>query len=138
VAGTHTARAWERYASAAGVVFVVALLAEAVISAAIPINQNDSAAKIATELAQHRERLLVAAYLSAVYAVAFVVYLCRLHQLLRARSAQASLLGSLVLIGGVLSSRCMPSAMSGSTACSAESSRPTVPNTTRASRTRCT
>jgi hypothetical protein len=102
VAGTHTARAWERYASAAGVVFVVALLAEAVISAAIPINQNDSAAKIATELAQHRERLLVAAYLSAVYAVAFVVYLCRLHQLLRARSAQASLLGSLVLIGGVL------------------------------------
>jgi hypothetical protein len=102
VADVGTTRTWERYAWAAGLVFVVALLAEAVITAAIPIDQNDSAAKIATEAAHHRERLLVAAYLSAVYAVAFVIYLGRLHQLLREQPGHPRMLGSLVLIGGVL------------------------------------
>jgi hypothetical protein len=102
VAGPATSRAWERYAWAAGIVFVVALLAEAVISTAIPINQDDSAAKIATEVHKHRDVMLVAAYFSCVYVVAFVIYLCRLHQLLREQPGQPPFLGSLVLIGGVL------------------------------------
>src|SRR5919106_4427071 len=91
-----------RYAWAGGIVFVVALLSEAVITAVIPIDQDDSAAKIASEVDDHRKLLLVAAYLSAVYAVAFVIWLCRLHQLLRSQPGQPPVLGSLVLIGGVL------------------------------------
>jgi hypothetical protein len=92
---------WDRRAWAAGVVFVVALLAEALISAGIPINQDDSAAKIAGALQDHRGTVLVAAYLSAVYAVAFVVYLAKLHDRLRGASGQRRVPGSLVLIGGV-------------------------------------
>ena len=38
----------------AGIVFVVALLAETAISAGLPINQNDSATKIASQLQEHR------------------------------------------------------------------------------------
>ena len=44
---THKANAGKRRAWAAGIVFVVALVAETAISAGLPINQNDSAAKIA-------------------------------------------------------------------------------------------
>ena len=92
----------ERRAWAAGIVFVVALLAEAVISAGLPINQDDSAAKIAGALRDHRDIVLIAAYLSAVYAVAFVVYLAKLHDLLRGAAPRARILHSLVLVGGVL------------------------------------
>jgi Domain of unknown function (DUF4386) len=98
-----TSSAWERRAWAAGIVFVLALLAEAVISTALPINQDDSAAKIARALQDHRKTVLVAAYLSAVYAVAFVIYLAKLHDLLRGVTAQSPrFLHTLVLIGGVL------------------------------------
>lgn len=96
------ASVWERRAWAAGIVFVIALLAEAVISAGIPINQNDSAAKIASALDDHRDSVLVAAYLSAVYAVAFVIYLCRLHDFLRGIAPPARVMHSLVLVGGTL------------------------------------
>ena len=102
MAGPATFRAWERYAWAGGVVFVAALLAEAVISAVLPINQDDSAVKIATEIADHRHVVLVAAYLSVIYAAAFVIYLCRLHQLLREQPGAPPFLGSLVLVGGAL------------------------------------
>ena len=98
----QTAGVWERRAWAAGIVFVLALLAEAVISAGIPINQDDSAAKIAGALHDHRKTVLVAAYLSAVYAVAFVIYLSKLHELLRGVAQGPRVLHSLVLIGGVL------------------------------------
>jgi Domain of unknown function (DUF4386) len=93
---------WERRAWAAGIVFVLALLAEAVISAGIPINQDDSAAKIARALQDHRKTVLAAAYLSTVYAVAFVIYLSKLHDLLRGVTQRPGALHSLVLIGGVL------------------------------------
>jgi type IV secretory pathway component VirB8 len=73
------ATSWDRRAWAAGVVFVIALVAEAVISTGIPLNQDDSAAKIASELEKHRDLVLVAAYLSVVYAVAFVIYLWKLQ-----------------------------------------------------------
>ena len=98
----RTANVWERRAWAAGIVFVVALLAEAVISAGLPINQDDSATKIARQLQDHRHTVLVAAYLWAVYAVAFVIYLAKLHDLLRRVSPPPGTLHSLVLIGGVL------------------------------------
>jgi hypothetical protein len=99
---TGTPSAAERYAWAAGVLFVVALVAEGVISAGIPITQDDSAAKIASALFEHRERLLLVAYLSSVYAVAFVIYLWKLHGLLREDRGQGQDLSLLVLIGGVL------------------------------------
>jgi hypothetical protein len=86
-----TASVWERRARAAGIVFVVALLAEAVISAGIPINQDDSTAKIADAVADHRHTILVAAYLSAIYAIAFVIYLAKLHDLLGRASIHRSL-----------------------------------------------
>ena len=92
----------QRYVWAAGLVFVVALLAEAVISTAIPLTQDDSATKIATEMDKHRDVVLVAAYLSIVYAVAFVIYLARLHQLLREQAAGPPFLATLVIVGGVL------------------------------------
>ena len=97
-----TAGVWDRRAWAAGIVFVLALLAEAVISAGIPINQDDSAAKIARALHDDRKAVLVAGYLSAVYAVAFVIYLAKLHDRLRGVSQRPGLLHSLVLVGGVL------------------------------------
>jgi len=77
VATPRSTTAWERYAWVAGIVFVVALLAESVVATGIGLTQNDSAAKIASGLHEHRERALVIAYLSAIYAVAFVIYLCR-------------------------------------------------------------
>ena len=86
-----TAGVWDRRAWAAGIVFVLALLAEAVISTGIPINQNDSAAKIARALQADKQTVLVAGYLSAVYAVAFVIYLATCTTVCAAfRSARAS------------------------------------------------
>src|SRR3954453_936163 len=87
-----TAGVWDRRAWAAGIVFVLALLAEAVISAGIPINQDDSAAKIARALQEDRQTVLVAGYLSAVYAVAFVIYLAKLHDRLHGVSQRPGLL----------------------------------------------
>ena len=97
-----TASVWERRAWAAGIVFVVAVLAETAISAGLPINQDDSAAKIARQLQDHRHTVLVAAYISMVYAVAFVIYLSKLHDLLRRVSTPPGFLHSLVLLGGAL------------------------------------
>jgi hypothetical protein len=97
-----TASVWERRAWVGGIVFVVALLAESVISGAIPINQDDSAAKIARELHEHRDRLLVVAYLSVIYAAAFVIYLTRLHDHLRVATGGTRTLHALVLVGGTL------------------------------------
>jgi uncharacterized protein DUF4386 len=102
VTSGRTASGSERRAWTAGIVFVIALLAEGVISAGLPINQDDSASKIARELQDHRQTVLVAAYLSTVYAVAFVIYLAKLHDLLRRVSPPPGTLHSLVLIGGVL------------------------------------
>ena len=100
--GSRAGSAWERYAWAAGLLFVAALVAEVVVAVGIPIDHQDSAAKIANELADHRGRLLLIAWLSVVYAVAFVVYLTRLHDLLRAHAGPRRLPASLVLTGGVL------------------------------------
>src|SRR5438552_1652772 len=102
VTSGRRASVWERGAWAAGIVFVVALLAEAAISAGLPINQDDSATKIARQLQDHRHTVLVAAYLSVVYAVAFVIYLAKLHDLLRRVRTPPGFLHSLVRIGGVL------------------------------------
>jgi hypothetical protein len=102
VIATRASGAWERYVWAAGIVFVVALLAEVVVSVGIPVNQDDSAAKIASELAEHRKRLLAVACLSIVYAAAFVIYLWRLYDLLRGSADRRQALSSLVLVGGIL------------------------------------
>ena len=102
VATTGTSSAWQRYAWVAGIVFVIAFVAETVISAGVGVNQNDSAAKIANALHGHRETLLVVAYLSVVYAAMFLIYLGRLYDLLRGDTDRWRFLGSLVLSGGAL------------------------------------
>jgi hypothetical protein len=86
----------------AGIAFVVALAAESVISTGVGLSQDDSAAKIASGLHEHRERLLVIAYLSVIYAAMFVIYLSRLYDLLRDETYGLRTLGSLVLVGGVI------------------------------------
>jgi hypothetical protein len=101
-AATRTTSAWERYAAGAGIVFAIAFLVESVIGTGVGLTQNDSAAKIAAQLYGHRDRELVIAYLSAVYAAAFVIYLCSLYSFLRREAESVRILGYLVLVGGVL------------------------------------
>ena len=86
-----------------GILFVIALVAESVVSTGVGLSQDDSAAKIASRLHEHRERLLLIAYLSVVYAVAFVIYLCSLYNVLRADTDRSRIFGSLLLVGGALS-----------------------------------
>jgi len=86
----------------AGIIFVIALVAEIVVALGVGLSSNDSAGKIARGLHEHRERLLVIAYLSVVYATGFVIYLCRLYNLLRGDTDRVGILGSLVLVGGIL------------------------------------
>jgi Domain of unknown function (DUF4386) len=103
VVAVRTSRPWGRYAWAAGIVYVIALVAESVVAIGVGLTQNDSAAKMASGLYEHRDRLLVIACLSVVYAVAFVIYLCSLYNLLRGAAAERlRILGSLVLVGGVV------------------------------------
>jgi len=102
VSAAQSSRGWERYAWLAGIVFVLALVAEAVVSAGVPLNQNDSATKIANGLYEHRQRLLVVAFLSIVYAVAFLLYLWKLYAVLRGDPQRPQTLAALALVGGVL------------------------------------
>jgi hypothetical protein len=102
VAAARTSRAWERYAWVAGIVFVIALVAESVVATGVGLTQNDSATKIANALHDHREQQLVIAYLSVVYATAFLIYLCSLYNLLRGDTGQPRILALLVVVGGVL------------------------------------
>ncbi len=103
VVAARTSRPWGRYAWGAGIVYVIALVAEIVVAASVGLTQNDSAAKMARVLYEHHDRLLVIAYLSVVYAAAFVIYLCSLYNLLRAAATERlRILGSLVLVGGVV------------------------------------
>ena len=86
----------------AGIVFVVALVGETVIAVGIPAGPDDSAAKIAAALAAHDGRLVAIACFSTVYAVAFVLWLWKLHELLRGDPACPAPVAPLILIGGVL------------------------------------
>ena len=139
VAATRTSSAWERYAWAAGILYVIALVAETVVGVlGGGLSQNASAAKIANTLYDHRGRLLVIACLSVVYAAMFLIYLAKLHDLLRRDTDRPRFLGSLVLTGGTLFIALQPSATSASTACSARSSRRSGSTTIRACPTRCT
>jgi hypothetical protein len=100
---TRTSRAWERYAWVAGILYVIALVAETVVGLlGGAVSQNDSAAKIASTLYDHRGRLLVITCLSVVYAVMFLVYLSKLDDLLRRDTDRPRFPGSLVLVGGAL------------------------------------
>ena len=95
--------AWERYAWVAGILYVLAVLAESAIGLGVGINQNDSAAKIATELADHRTRLAVIEGLCVVYTVMFPIYLWKLYdRFLRTDADGSRALGALLLVGGVL------------------------------------
>jgi Domain of unknown function (DUF4386) len=95
-------RDWQHYAWAAGIIYVVALVAESVVAVGVGLTQNDSAAKMATGLYEHRARLVVIACLSVVYAASFLIYLWSLHNQLRGSPDRPRILASLVLAGGVL------------------------------------
>jgi hypothetical protein len=92
-----------RYAWLAGVVYVVALVAQSAVGAAgIKLNQNDSATRIASRLHAHRGLLLIIAYLSVVVAVSFLIYLWGLYRVLHEDSVRRETFSSLLLVGGVL------------------------------------
>jgi hypothetical protein len=95
-------RALDRYAWAGGVLYVVALVTEAVISVGVKVSQDDSADKIANALYDHHKRFILVACLCIFYALGFFIYLTRLHDLLRADRSQPRFLASWVLVGGVL------------------------------------
>ena len=87
----------------AGILYVIALVAETVVGLlGGALSTNDSAAKIANALYDHRGRLLVITYLSVVYAAMFLIYLAKLDDLLRRDTDRPRFLGSLVLAGGAL------------------------------------
>lgn len=95
-------RALTRYAWVGGLLYVVALITETVISVGIKVDQNDSAAKIATALDVHHTRVVVVFCVSILYIVGFVFWLTRLDDLLRRVSNTRPFYVSWVLIGGVL------------------------------------
>lgn len=97
---------WHRYASIAGVIFVIAVIADIAIAAGIPINQNDSATKIAFELDKHSSNLIAIACVCVIYAAAFVVYIWKLHEHLRRNADESRRLALVVLVGGVLMVAC--------------------------------
>jgi Domain of unknown function (DUF4386) len=100
---TRAAPGWERYAWLAGILFVLAVVAESAIGLGVGINQNDSVAKIANTLADHKNRLVVVEGFCVVYAVMFPIYLWKLYdRLLRTDAAGSRALGSLLLVGGML------------------------------------
>jgi hypothetical protein len=93
---------WQRWTWAAGIVYVVALVAESAIAVGIGLTHDETAGNIARELHAHEQRLIAIACLSIVYAVAFVVYLWRLYGLMRGTRDQPNSLSILVLVGGML------------------------------------
>ncbi len=99
---SSTPRDWERYAWAAGIIYVIALVAESVVALGVGLTQNDSAGKMANALYEHRTRLVVIAGLSVVYAASFLIYLWSLYNQLRGTPDRPRLLAPLVLAGGVL------------------------------------
>jgi hypothetical protein len=103
VTATRTTPTWERFAWVAGILFVIAVVAESAVSAGVGINQNASAAKIASGLADHRTTLLVVECLCVIYAAMFPIYLWKMYdRLLRTESNGSRALGSLLLVGGGL------------------------------------
>jgi hypothetical protein len=100
---TRAAPGWERSAWLAGILFVLAVVAESAIGLGVGINQSDSAAKIANTLADHKNRLVVVEGFCVVYAAMFPIYLWKLYdRFLRTDAAGSRALGSLLLVGGML------------------------------------
>lgn len=95
-------RGWERYVWLGGAVFVVALVAEFLVVAGVSLSLNDSEGKITAGLQDHHRRLILVACLSILYTPAFVIYLSRLHDLLREHTTHSRFLASWVLVGGVV------------------------------------
>jgi hypothetical protein len=93
---------FERYAWVGGIVYVVALVSEGIISLGFKVSQDDSAAKIAHSLDDHHRRLVLVFCLCILYAVGFVIWLTRLDDLLRRTADHRRFFASWVLIGGVL------------------------------------
>lgn len=103
---TRLATWWERYGWTAGLVFVVALIADLIVATGIPLDQNASPAKIAAELDRHSTRLIIVACVCAVYAAAFLVYAWKLFLYLRGDPQEGRTVAMLVLVGALLMVAC--------------------------------
>src|SRR3984885_2997322 len=99
---SRPARDCQRYAWAAGIIYVIALVAESVVAIGVGLTQNDSAGKMASALYEHRARLVVIACLSVVYAASFLIYLWSLYNQLRGTPDRPRILAPLVIAGGVI------------------------------------
>lgn len=99
---SREARDWQRYAWGAGIVYVIALVAESAVAIGVGLTQNDSAGKMASALYEHRTRLVVIACLSVIYAASFLVYLWSLYNRLRGARDRSRALAPLVLAGGLV------------------------------------
>lgn len=138
-AAPRTAPGWERYAWLAGVLFVLAVLAESAIGFGVGINPNDSAAKIAQALAEHRNRLVVVEALCVIYAAMFPIYLWKLYDRLLHSDADGSrALGALLLVGGAFFVALHAFSDIGLYGLLDGSSLPSERSTTTVSLTRCT
>jgi hypothetical protein len=96
------AQSLQRHAWIAGIVYVVALLAESIIATGVGLTHHETPQSVAQSVGDHHTRLLLVAYISIVYAAAFVVYLWRLFEHLRGDPGRPRPLSTLVLVGGVL------------------------------------
>jgi hypothetical protein len=61
-----------------------------IVVAGVSLSLNDSEGKITAGLQDHHRRLILVACLSILYAPAFVIYLSRLHDLLREHTTHSS------------------------------------------------
>jgi hypothetical protein len=99
---TSGSRGWERYLWLAGTLFVVTLVAETIVEVGVHLSLDDSEGTIAAGLQDHHRRLILVACLSILYTPLFVIYLSRLHDLLRAHTTRSRFLLSWVLAGGIV------------------------------------
>jgi hypothetical protein len=97
---------WERYGWTAGIVFILALIGDLVVTSGIPLNQNSSPSKVAAELDKHSTSLIIVACVCVVYAAAFLVYAWRLYCHLRDDSRDRNTIATLVLVGALLMVAC--------------------------------
>jgi len=89
-----------------GIVFILALIADLVVTSGIPLDQNASPAQVAAELDEHSTRLIIVACVCVVCAAAFLVYAWKLYCHLRGDSREQNTIATLVLVGALLMVAC--------------------------------
>ena len=138
VVATRASSAWERYAWVAGILYVIALVAETVVGLLGGAEPERLGGEDRERALRPPRAAVVITYLSVVYAAMFLIYLGRLYDLLRGNTDRSRFLGSWCWLAERSLLPCMLSATSVSSACSARSSCRSGSSTIRACPTRCT